>query len=277
MLLAPGKRWPRSVAFCRMRACRPPESTGHWQPGVASTPAGIENEGSHGTGDDPASVATRKRVPGHPLETLPFFRRIKPFRGRAIVYTLITGTPCSLPCSRPSGFVRSRCASATVLWSTWSSPAASGSSSISGFALGRRLLGGSLRLRVRARLLRIRVRSWSSPAMRWALPCSTGRSSDEVFSPPGTAAILLLSLIVSATMATIFAREAAGQGRRLRERARVEAAEKQIRVAQLSSSRRRSSRIFVHTLANVISLIDAEPATAKHDRALDRLSAPRHL
>jgi LytS/YehU family sensor histidine kinase len=98
-----------------------------------------------------------------------------------------------------------------------------------------------------------------------------------VFSPQGATSILLLSVIISATMATIFfarERQAKAEAEFQRERARVEAAEKQVRVAQLQLLEAQIEPHFLYnTLANVISLIDAEPATAKHmiERLIDYL------
>ena len=99
----------------------------------------------------------------------------------------------------------------------------------------------------------------------------------SVFSPQGATSILLLTVIISATLAAIFfarERQAKAEAEFQRERARVEAAEKQIRVAQLQLLEAQIEPHFLYnTLANVISLIDAEPATAKHmlERLIDYL------
>ena len=98
-----------------------------------------------------------------------------------------------------------------------------------------------------------------------------------VFSPQGATSILLVSLIVSATLATVlFSRErqAKAEMEFERERARNESAEKQIRVAQLQLLEAQIEPHFLYnTLANVISLIDTEPKTAKHmiERLIDYL------
>jgi sensor histidine kinase YesM len=99
----------------------------------------------------------------------------------------------------------------------------------------------------------------------------------QVFSPQGATTVLLLTVIISAILATVFfarERQAKAEAEFQRERARVEAAEKQIRVAQLQVLEAQIEPHFLYnTLANVISLIDAEPATAKHmiERLIDYL------
>jgi len=86
----------------------------------------------------------------------------------------------------------------------------------------------------------------------------------SVFSPQGATSILLLTVIISATLAAVFfarERQAKAEAEFQRGRARVEAAEKQIRVAQLQLLEAQIEPHFLYnTLANVISLIDADPA-----------------
>ena len=99
-----------------------------------------------------------------------------------------------------------------------------------------------------------------------------------VFSAQGAAEILVLSLIISAILASIFLareRQALAEAAFQRERARVEAAEHQFHLAQLKLLEAQIEPHFLYnTLANVISLVDADPAVAKRMVArLDRLSA----
>ena len=92
-------------------------------------------------------------------------------------------------------------------------------------------------------------------------------------TPRGALSVLLLSLIISTVLAVVFVtreRQARAEADFQRERARSEAAEKQIRIAQLRLLEAQLEPHFLYnTLANVISLIDGKPETAK--RMIERL------
>jgi sensor histidine kinase YesM len=100
---------------------------------------------------------------------------------------------------------------------------------------------------------------------------------DSVFSAQGAIVVLLLSLMISAILASIFfarERQAKAEAAFERERARVEAAERQAQAAQLKLLEAQIEPHFLYnTLANVISLIDADPPTAKRmvERFIDYL------
>src|SRR5262249_25609420 len=94
-----------------------------------------------------------------------------------------------------------------------------------------------------------------------------------VFSGQGAIPVLLLSLLISGILATIFLlreRQARAEAAFARERARVEATEHQVRLVQLQLLEAQIEPHFLYnTLANVISLVDTEPAAAK--RMVERL------
>jgi len=219
--------------------------------------------------------------PGHPLEALPFFRRIKPFRGRAVVNTLILNTLFAAVFSVFWLMFDPVVRVTRVLWVNLVIANCIGFFIHFGFALGPHLLGrwfrgASFAVRsVYCAFVSV-VGVFAGYALGSAL-LDWPQLLTGVFSPQGATSILLLSLIVSATMATIFfarERQAKAEAEFQRERARVEAAEKQIRVAQLQLLEAQIEPHFLYnTLANVISLIDAEPATAKHmiERLIDYL------
>jgi sensor histidine kinase YesM len=88
-----------------------------------------------------------------------------------------------------------------------------------------------------------------------------------VFSAQGAGEIGLLSLIIAAILASVFLareRQARAEAAFQRERARVEATEHQFHLAQLKMLEAQIEPHFLYnTLANVISLVDADPAAAK--------------
>ena len=216
-------------------------------------------------------------LPAHPLDTLSFFRRIRPFRGRGMVYTLIWNTMFAAVFSVFWLLFDPHVNVTRVLWVNLVIANCIGFFIHFGFMLGRRLVGRWLR-----------GASFAARSFYYAFVSVIGvfagytlgsalldwpQLLTSVFSPQGAMSILLLSLIISATMAIIFfarERQAKAEAEFQRERARVEAAEKQIRVAQLQLLEAQIEPHFLYnTLANVISLVDPEPATAK--RMLERL------
>jgi signal transduction histidine kinase len=96
-----------------------------------------------------------------------------------------------------------------------------------------------------------------------------------MFSPRGVLSIGALSLLISALLLAIFIpreRAAKAQAAFERERARGAAAEKQATLARLKLLEAQVEPHFLYnTLANVVSLIDTDPATAK--RMQERLIA----
>lgn len=220
-------------------------------------------------------------LPGHPLEMFPFFRRIKPFPGRGVVYTLIWNTLFAAvfsvfwflfdPHVQVTRVVEVNLVIANCI----------GFFIHGGFRLGERLIGGRLRdASFAARSFYYSLVSVIGVFAGYALGAALlnwPQLWTSVLSPQGATSILLLSLIISTVLATVFfarERQAKAEAEFQRGRARVEAAEKQIRVAQLQVLEAQIEPHFLYnTLANVISLIDAEPATAKHmiERLIDYL------
>ena len=223
----------------------------------------------------------RSGLPAHPLEALPFFRHIKPFPGRGIVYTLIWNTMLAAVFSVFWLLFDPHVHVTRVLWVNLVIANCIGFFIHFGFVLGQRLVGRWLRgASFAARSVYYSFVSVFGVFAGYALGSALlnwPQLMTSVFSAQGAMSILMLSLIISATMATIFfarERQAKSEAEFQRERARVEAAEKQIRVAQLQLLEAQIEPHFLYnTLANVISLIDAEPATAKHmiERLIDYL------
>jgi len=218
---------------------------------------------------------------GHPLDVIPFFKRIGPFRGRGIVYTLIWNTLFAAVFAAFWIIFDPQVNLMRVLWVNLVVANSIGFLIHGGFELGNLVLGQWLREASFAlRSIYYSVVSILGVFAGYALGSALLDSPQlwsSVFSAQGATSILLLSLIISATLATIFfarERQAKAEMEFQRERARSEAAEKQIRVAQLQLLEAQIEPHFLYnTLANVISLIDAEPATAKHmiERLIDYL------
>ena len=218
---------------------------------------------------------------GHPLQAIPFFRRIRPFPGRSIVFTLILNTMFAAVFSVFWLLFDSQVSVLRVVWVNLVVANCIGFFIQGGFVLGRRLVGRwLLGASFAARSFYYSVVSVIGVFAGYALGAALldwPQLWTSVFSPQGATSILLISVIISATLAAIFfarERQAKAETEFQRERARGEAAEKQIRVAQLQLLEAQIEPHFLYnTLANVISLIDAEPATAKHmiERLIDYL------
>jgi sensor histidine kinase YesM len=223
----------------------------------------------------------RSGISGHPLEALLFFRRIRSFAGRSIVYTLIFNTMFAAVFSVLFLLFDPHVRVTRVIWVNLVIANCIGFFIHGGFVLGERLVGRWLRgASFAARFSYYSIVSVIGVFAGYALGSALldwPQLMTQVFSPQGATTVLLLAVIISSILATIFfAREqqAKAEAEFQRERARVEAAEKQIRVAQLQVLEAQIEPHFLYnTLANVISLIDAEPATAKHmiERLIDYL------
>jgi len=217
----------------------------------------------------------------HPLQAIPFFLRIRPFPGRSIVFTLILNTMFAAAFSVFWLLFDSQVSVLRVVGVNLVVANCIGFFIQGGFVLGRRLVGRwLLGASFAARSFYYSVVSVIGVFAGYALGATLLNRPQlwtSVFSPQGATSILLISVIISATLAAIFfarERQAKAETEFQRERARGEAAEKQIRVAQLQLLEAQIEPHFLYnTLANVISLIDAEPATAKHmiERLIDYL------
>ena len=234
------------------------------------------------TGDNSGTMCDAGRgYPGHPLDTIPFFRGIKRFRGRSIVFTLIWNAMFAAVFSLFGVLFNQEVSVARVVWFNLVLANCIGFLIHALFVLGQRLVGRWLRgASFAARAFYYSVVPvlgvFGGYVLGSALLNRPGLWR-SVFSPQGATSILLVSLVISATLATVlFARErqAKSEMEFQRERARNESAEKQIRVAQLQLLEAQIEPHFLYnTLANVISLIDTEPETAKHmiERLIDYL------
>jgi signal transduction histidine kinase len=215
---------------------------------------------------------------GHPLEMFSLFRRIPRSFARDLVYTLIWNTLIAAVFTLFALVFDPRDSFAAMAWTTFVIANCIGYLIHLEFVLGDRIFPG-----IHGRGLALRTAYYSTLPLfgvfagYWLATelLHLGAFRAWVFSPRGALSIGALSLLISGLLLAIFIpreRAARVQAAFERERARVAAAEKQATQAQLKLLEAQVEPHFLYnTLANVVSLIDADPATAK--RMLDRLIA----
>jgi hypothetical protein len=213
----------------------------------------------------------------HPLELIPYFRRFRRAPARNILYTLIWNTLFAIAFTLLALLFNPELSLARVLWSNFVVANCIGYLIHAGFEVAERWLrswiarqsfagrtlyysGVSVAGVFGGYWLGFTLLNWND-ARRW------------VFSAQGALPVVLLSIVISAVLATMFfarERQARAETAYAREQARVEAAEHQFHLAQLKLLEAQIEPHFLYnTLANVIGLVDADPAAAK--RMLERL------
>jgi sensor histidine kinase YesM len=207
---------------------------------------------------------------GHPLELIAYFRRFRPGVLRNLLYTFIWNLGFIAVFVLFTLLFEPQVRLGHVLWANFVIGNCIGYLIHGGFALGRFVLpwirqqGFAVRSAYYAAITTAGVFAgyWLGfTLLHW----SDARAF--MFSAQGATEIVLLSLIISAIMASIFLareRQARAEAAFQRERARVEATEHQFHLAQLKMLEAQIEPHFLYnTLANVISLVDADPAAAK--------------
>lgn len=232
--------------------------------------------------DTPAGTAGEcNQHANHPLELIRYFRRFKRSVARNLLYTLIWNTMFAVVFTILALLFNPESNLARALWGTFVIANCIGYLIHGGFEIAERWLRGWIsRQSFAGRTLYYSTVSivgvfagywlgftllnWNE-ARRW------------VFSAQGALPVLLLGIVISAVLASIFfarERQARAEAAFERERARVEAAEHQSLLAQLKLLEAQIEPHFLYnTLANVIGLVDADPAAAKHmlERLVDYL------
>ncbi len=208
---------------------------------------------------------------GHPLELIGFFRRFRPGVLRNLLYTLIWNLGFVLVFTVLGLLFGSEARLGRLLWANFVIANCIGYLIHGGFVLGDALLprriwrqGFALRSAYYAGVTIVGV--FGGYLLGFTL-LHWDHARGQVFSAQGATEILLLSLIISAILASIFLareRQARAEAAFQRERARVEVAEHQFHLAQLKLLEAQIEPHFLYnTLANVISLVDVDPAAAK--------------
>ena len=214
---------------------------------------------------------------GHPLELIAFFRRFKPSLARDLVYTAIWNAMFVVAFTVFGLIFDPEARLGRMLWVNFVIANCIGYLIHLGFVLGHRLLGDALyRLSFAMRTIYYSAISVAGVFGGYWLAFTVltlGMARRSVFSPQGAITILLLSLMISAILATIFyAREkqAKAEADFQSERARVATMERSAKIAELKLLEAQVEPHFLYnTLANVISLIDTDPPGAK--RMVERL------
>ncbi len=212
----------------------------------------------------------------HPLELIPIFRRIPPSLLRSFVYTIIWNTLFALFFTLLNLVFDSRETFVGSFWPIFVFSQCIGFAIFALFDVGDRLLPGVTRRNMGTRVLYYSIVPligtfagyWLGSTL---LHFDAFRST--LLTPRGAVVVGSVSLILSTILLLIFIpreRAARLEAAVEREEARVAAAEREAMLAQLKLLEAQVEPHFLYnTLANVVSLIDSDPATAK--RMLDRL------
>ena len=219
---------------------------------------------------DPA--CTHVMTSSHPLEMIPYFRRFRRSVLRDIVYTVIWNTLFALLFTLLSMVIDPGAPILLVLTNTFVFAQCIGFFIYAGFLIGDRVTRGQIH---RGSLLS-RVLYYSAipivgviPGYMFALRIlNWNAGADWFFSVRGIGSVVALSLVITGILLLIFVpRERAmrAEAAMAREQARFAAAEKETATARMKLLEAQVEPHFLYnTLANVVSLIDAEPRTAKH-------------
>ena len=214
---------------------------------------------------------------GHPLEAIAFFRRFKPSVGRDLVYTFVWNMTFVAAFTLLAFLFDPEASLTHVVWVNFVLANCIGYLLHLGFSLSNRLLGDSLHdLSFAGRTIYYSVVSVPAVFAGYWLGFTLldyQKARQWTLSVPGATTIVLLSLTISGILAWVFyAREkqAKAEAAFQSERARVAAAERNTKVAELKLLQAQVEPHFLYnTLANVISLVDPNPGLAK--RMLERL------
>jgi len=217
----------------------------------------------------------------HPLELIPWFRRFPPSVARDLAYTFIWNVGFAVLFTVFGVVFQPQAPLARMFAVNLLIANCVGYLIHGGYEVGDRLLRSWLqRASFGARALYYAaVPVISVFAGYWlAFTLLQWRSARQwVFSWQGVTSILLVSFLVSAVLsAVLYARErqARAEAALQAERARVESAERQFNLARLKLLEAQIEPHFLYnTLANVISLVDAQPDRAKYlvDRLIEYL------
>ena len=222
------------------------------------------------------------RPPGlqsHPLELIPFFRRWPQSVVRDLVYTVIWNTLFALFFALLAVAIDPETPLSAALRNSFVFAQCIGFMIYAGFLIGDRIVHKGIhqaRMWVRAVYYAVIPILGVFPGYLLAFWILRWRNGYEwLFAPRSIISIVALSLVLTGLLLLIFVpreRAARAEATIAREQARVAAAEKETTTAQLKLLEAQVEPHFLYnTLANVVSLVDGEPALAK--RMIERLIA----
>jgi len=215
---------------------------------------------------------------GHPLELFPLFRRLPRSIPRDLVYTLIFNSIFALVFSVLNMIFVPGDPLRIVAWSNFVFANCIGFIIHLEFAVGGWLYPGVSRHGTPVRAAYFSLLAIVGVFAGYWLATEIlhyPQTQEWIFTPRGILAIGGMSLLISTLLLLIFIpreRTARMEAAFERERSRVVAAERETTLAQLKLLEAQVEPHFLYnTLANVVSLVDSNPATAK--RMLERLIA----
>lgn len=215
----------------------------------------------------------------HPLELIPFFRRWPQSVVRDLVYTIIWNTLFAVFFALLSIVVDPDTSPLAAFRQTFVFAQCIGFMIYAGFLIGDRIVSKGIhqaRMWVRAVYYSVIPILGVFPGYLLAFWILRYRHGFEwLFAARSIISIIALSLVLTGILLLIFIpreRAARAEATIAREQARVAAAEKETTTAQLKLLEAQVEPHFLYnTLANVVSLVDGEPALAK--RMIERLIA----
>jgi len=221
-------------------------------------------------------------IMAHPLEMFPVFRRWPRSRGRDLVYTLVWNTMLAAIFAVLGLLFDSRTSIADIAWQTFVFAQAIGYTIHVLFMIGDRLIPDVHHASTAVRVAYYPVVSIVGVFIGYWIGAELLGMSDFrrwMFTPRGAGVVVVLALIITAILMTIFLqreRAARAETAMAQEQARVAAAERETATARYKLLEAQVEPHFLYnTLAHVVSLIDREPATARHmvERLIDLLRA----
>lgn len=226
---------------------------------------------------EPKSGAKPRRRSRHPLEIFPYFQQFAPSAARNLLYTLLWNSLFAVLFTLLSLLYQPGESILRVFGTCMLIANCIGFLIHGSFAAGGRMLRGWL-CRQSSGMVSLYYCVVSVVCVfagQWlAFTMLDWHDAKRyMLSAQGAIGLLLLSVFISAILASIFhirERRARAEAAFQAERARVESVERQFHIARFKLLEAQVQPHFLYnTLANVISLVDSDPATAK--RMVERL------
>jgi signal transduction histidine kinase len=218
----------------------------------------------------------------HPLEMFPVFRRWPRSIGRDLLYTLLWNTMIAALFMLIGLLFDSRTALVELGRQTFVFAQAIGFAIHGLFMIGDRVFANVHRASMAARTVYYTVLSVVGVFIGYWVGAEILGMADFrrwMFTPRGATVVIVLSVIITFILMAIFMqreRAARAEAAMAQEQARVAAAERETATARYKLLEAQVEPHFLYnTLAHVVSLIDREPATARHmvERLIELLRA----
>jgi signal transduction histidine kinase len=218
----------------------------------------------------------------HPLEVFPVFRRWRRSAVRDLVYTLLWNTMIAGIFLLIGLLFDSRSPLLSLAWGIFVLAQTIGFAIFGLFMIGDRIVPKVHRSSTAARALYYTTLTVVGVFIGYWVGAEILGMADFrrwIFSPRGAIVVIVLAIVITAILLAIFMqreRAARAEAAMAQEQARVAAAERETATARYKLLAAQVEPHFLfNTLAHVVSLIDREPATARHmiERLIDLLRA----